>query len=178
LRIITNFISKEEEELLLKEIGNVNIKEWRRNTWNGRRESIYWGAKLNILKREVLPGPPLPLWCEFLIERMRTIDDLSSFVPNHLHINHYIKDKYHSIKPHVDDRMLGGERFVIISLVGDCTMTMIKEDKPDYTMRVLLPRFSLEIMQKTSRYAWKHAIFNKDFHHNERISIIFRQVER
>lgn len=48
----------------------------------------------------------------------------------------------------MDDRQFGGEIFVIVSLVNDCTMIMSREKNPNDFIRVLLPRFSLEIMSK------------------------------
>ncbi len=48
----------------------------------------------------------------------------------------------------MDDRHFGGEVFVILSLVSDCTMTLSRESNPGDSIRVSLPRLSLEIMSK------------------------------
>ncbi len=48
----------------------------------------------------------------------------------------------------MDDRHFGGEVFVILSLVSDCTMTLSRESNPSDFIRVPLPRLSLEIMSK------------------------------
>ena len=99
---------------------------------------------------------------------------LLGWKPNEVNANYYKKQNKHYLSAHFDDRRLSGELLANISLRGDCEMEF-HNPKTNIRKRVFLPRRSLQIVTKESRYDWTHAIPLECFHDDERVSLTFRK---
>ena len=98
---------------------------------------------------------------------------MAGWKPNECNSNKYIKSKGHYLTAHFDDRELSGELLANISLGGDAEM-VYENPKTKKTVSVYLPRRSLQIVSKESRYSWTHAIPHASLHCEERVSLTFR----
>eukprot|EP00943_MAST-04B_sp_MAST-4B-sp1_P002520 g2520.t1 len=119
----------------------------------------------------------IPKFLDFVVERMcknQKYFPLLGWKPNEVNANFYQRKKKHYLSAHFDDRRLSGELLANISLGGDCEMEFANP-KTGVRKRVLLPRRSLQIVSKESRYVWTHAIPLECFHCDERISLTFRK---
>jgi len=176
LRLIENFISEAEEQTLLEHLRREEAA-WATTTRNGERLSVFYGVDFDITTGQSQPGEPLPSFVQFLLDRIRLTNGLEgSAVPNHLHVNWYVRDRGHYIRPHVDHRAAGGDEILVVSLLGDAVMELRRESNASDVVLVDLPRRSLEVMAKESRYKWLHSIPNSHLKHPERISLVFRHI--
>ena len=94
----------------------------------------------------------------------------------------YIKARGHSLEPHVDDRFLSDSIVCNLSMGCDAVMEYTKEkrrksDPPNSTVpiQVRLPRRSLQIMQGSWRYDYRHGIPNANLLGEKRVSVTFRR---
>ena len=119
----------------------------------------------------------IPSFLDFVVERMcknQKYFPLLGWKPNEVNANYYKKQNKHYLSAHFDDRRLSGELLANISLRGDCEMEF-HNPKTNIRKRVFLPRRSLQIVTKESRYDWTHAIPLECFHDDERVSLTFRK---
>ena len=167
LKIIEDFITKEEEESILKEI---NSKEWLTNI---KRRVQHYGYEFNYLTNNIDVTKKigdLPSYCDKFYFK----DDVDQ-----LTINEY--EPGIGIKPHIDTHSAFEDGLYVISLESDIVMLFQKED---VHKNVVLPRRSLLILEKESRYAWRHCIWYRKqdlidgrlVNRKRRISLTFRKV--
>ena len=173
--VFKDFISKEEEIRLVGEIDACNPK-WHMSNWNGKCDSKTWGLEVDVVKRVVgKVRRPIPEAFRFMIKKMTSGEylPLAGFVPNECNSNSYKKEQGHWLRAHVDDRQLSGELLANISLLSDSYMTY-RHEKTGEEVRVFLPRRSLQVVSKESRYDWTHEIRKSDILDSRRVSITFR----
>ena len=176
-----NFITPDEEAELLAWVDKG--QEWKRSKWNGKHLVKHWGVKTDFTLQECRPPNPalgellLPKKLEFLVDRMQAQipEFLGNWIPNECNANRYVKRAGHFIGAHFDSRNLSGEIIVNLSLGSDAKMTFSKTSSE--TNKVLLPRRSLSIMSKESRYTWKHSIANADLLGETRVSFNWRKAK-
>lgn len=171
LCLLPEFITEDEEQLLLKEIERdlkrhpyekdhwdeaiVNFRESERKHWN----------KCN----------------EVVIDRLRS----ASFDPNckqlpYAHVLDLAQDGY--IKPHIDSVRFCGDTVAILSLLSDCVLKLVHDEQKSKSVKCLVPRRSLYILRGASRYDYTHEILRneesffreKAVHKSRRISIVCR----
>jgi alkylated DNA repair dioxygenase AlkB len=159
LKLITDFISEEEEKVILS-----NLAPPRKTT------------KSNLLRNSIKRyGSSLPYETNMVSDIIPNyLDKISQKIvecgyleikPNSVSINEYLKGN--SIAPHIDTKT-SGEVISILSLLSDATMVFTKENE---TFSIKLPIRSLVQMRGEIRYDWKHSVPPvKD----TRYSIVFR----
>lgn len=159
--IISDFISKEEEDFILNKINKSNGVSSR--LFCGRNSVIRYGSdncyKTNIVSSEI------PDYFDFLIKRLVS-SKLLDTEPNSLGINEYLKGQ--GINPHIDNEKCG-EIISVLSLLSDAVM-IFKNKKEEY--QVSLPARCLVQMRGKIRYDWTHEILPVE---NTRYSIVFRK---
>ena len=173
--VFKNFLSKVEERQLVREIDTCDPK-WHVSSWNGKCESKTWGLEVDVVKRVVgKVRRPIPAAFDFMIEKMTSGEylPLAGFVPNECNSNSYKTELGHWLRAHVDDRQLSGELLANVSLLSDSYMTY-RHAKTGQEVRVFLPRRSLQVVSKESRYDWTHEIRKHDILNSRRVSITFR----
>jgi alkylated DNA repair dioxygenase AlkB len=175
LTIEPDFITVQEHDDLLNFI---NSKQW-----NGRgvepnaelkRRTMQFGALFRYKTRKIESKVvPLPNQFDFLVSRL---SKYSSF--NHLVINEY--EVGQGIMPHIDSPALFGPVICSLSLMSDCVMRFESEDGE--LIDVHLPNRSLLVMERESRYKYKHSISKLEteqlgdlvIQRAKRVSITFR----
>lgn len=180
LKILFDFISKDEEVELLKNIDNSN---WLTDL---KRRVQHYGYKYDYKARSIDQTffiGDIPTWLMFLSERLQQ-QKIIDFVPDQAIINEYIDDQ--GIAAHIDCEPCFGDTIISISLGGQCVMNFQKEQtsKEDDKIPLLVKPQSLIVMKGESRYNWYHGIvgrksdkFNGQTHKRQRrVSITFRKV--
>ncbi|EFA02043.1 alkylated DNA repair protein alkB homolog 8 [Tribolium castaneum] len=177
LRIITNFVSEEEEARLLalcqfEDGGSMKHRLVKHYGYEFRYD-------INNVDKEKPLSEGIPQECDFLWRRLPF-----EFRPNQLTINRYNPGQ--GIPSHVDTHSAFGDPILSLSLSSDVVM----EFKKDETICVLLPRRSLLVMAGESRYEWTHGIVPRtfDFYNDEggchcfkrgvRVSFTFRKIRK
>ncbi|XP_014472952.1 PREDICTED: alkylated DNA repair protein alkB homolog 8 isoform X2 [Dinoponera quadriceps] len=184
LTLIENFITKEQEESLLRTLD-----------WDGRestssrlkhRQAIHFGYKFeygtNIIN-PYRPITPIPQDYKFL----QTLFDKHGhkYTYDQLTINKYSPGQ--GIPPHVDTHSVFEDTILSLSLGSSCVMNFKRTDRK---IDVFLPARSLLIMTGEARYAWTHGISprrndvidtgngNTIQERDTRVSFTFRKVRR
>ncbi len=147
LRLLPNFISKEEEMDLLK---SINKQSW--GTQLSRRVQHY-GYRYDYKNKNLAEKlGDLPEWSEFIVDRIQHTLAETNTKFNQMIINEYKPGQ--GIAAHTDSKMFG-PIIVSLSLGSDTVMRFVcKADKTD----LVLPRRSLLILQDEARYNYTHEI--------------------
>lgn len=149
LSTIENFISEAEEHTLLVAIDAA--------PWSDilKRRTQHYGYTYGYKGRKLEPAAPIPVWCEFLYERLRDAGLIpeGKTKPDQLIVNEYIPGQ--GISAHIDANIFG-DTIISLSLGSRCMMIFSCEGRENKTL-VLQPR-SLTIMQGPARRVWKHEI--------------------
>lgn len=158
LSILPDFISDEEENILLTHIGAIEQKILPK----GRSKIIRFGSSLpydNFVKSETIPDFLLRIAQKLVEEKL--VDEM----PDSISINEYRPGGF--IPRHIDSRE-SGEVITVLSLLSDTEMLFQKRNEK---FTIALPRKSLVQMRGESRWKWEHSIPKVD---NLRYSIVFR----
>jgi alkylated DNA repair dioxygenase AlkB len=181
-KIINNFISEEEEKLLLHKIDN---ESW--DDLSLKRRVQHYGYKYDY-KSSTLDSfyylGKLPDWSDFLVEKWLNI---LNFIPDQLIVNEYIPGQ--GISKHIDNIHIFGEYVVSVSLGSDIVMNMsYGTTKKSF----LLKARTMLILSKDARWKWAHDIPSRKVDKNitdsltgniinlkrgRRVSITFRKVK-
>jgi len=195
LFLIYDFISEEEEELLLKSIEN-DTQQWRKYLFNGEHLVKQWGyitqhaipgEKSGFVRKNIIEKgePDLPVYFTILVERVmkllkhnknlpiETRRELDDFIITECNCNCYIKNENHHVNYHFDDRGLSGKALINLSLNSAGSMRYKNNDNGNDII-VELPRRTLQIVTGEARWNFKHAIFASDIADEKRISLTFR----
>jgi alkylated DNA repair dioxygenase AlkB len=162
IKIIPNFITKEEEQQLL-----LHIKPSRVTVGVGVRNNIIrYGSTLPynapILSKE------LPDWILPIVERVKGSDSEWIEMPDSITINEYHKGQ--AIDWHIDSKK-SGPIISVLSLKSRATMGLRKTSPPEAKEYLLEPR-SLINLSGEQRWKWEHCIFSVP---DSRFSIVFRK---
>ncbi|EFN89740.1 Alkylated DNA repair protein alkB-like protein 8 [Harpegnathos saltator] len=184
LTLIENFITKDQEESLLKTLNWDNCES--SSLQLKHRQVKHFGYEFqygtNIVNLEK-PIAPIPQDYKFL----QTLFDKHGhkYMYDQLTINKYLPGQ--GIPPHVDTHSVFEDTILSLSLGSLCVMNFRRTDRK---IDVLLPARSLLIMTGEARYAWTHGISPR---HNDvidtengsttqkrgtRVSFTFRKVRR
>lgn len=180
LKILFDFINKEEEIELLK---NIDKSNWLTDL---KRRVQHYGYKYDYKARRIDQSffiGEIPTWLKFLCERLQQ-QKIIDFVPDQAIINEYVDDQ--GIAPHIDCEPCFGDTIISISLGGQCVMNFQKEptSKEEEKVPLLITPHTLIVMTDESRFNWYHGIvgrksdkFNGQIHKRQRrVSITFRKV--
>lgn len=176
LRIIENFITREEERHLLEQI---NSNEWDDTL---KRRTQHYGFSYNYTQKTISRDNylgPLPDYTTFIIDRMIN-QKLITQRPVQLINNEYLPGQ--GIAAHTDARVFG-DTVTSLSLGSHCGFTFTRELSQ---VEIFLKPRTLIIMSGDSRYKWNHSIpgrksdINPTTKVNEkrgtRVSMTFRTV--
>lgn len=179
LFLIHEFITEDEEQLLIKALEN-DSQKWRKYLFNGEHLVKQFGLvtqhgipgdnKTGYVRRNNVDNgePNLPSYFQFLIERVMTVlkhninlpvttkRELDDFIITECNCNCYIKSENHHVNYHFDDRGLSGKALINLSLISAGSMRYKKNDDD---IIVSLPRRTLQIVSGEARWSFKHAIF-------------------
>ena len=160
MQYYSNYITKEEEEYLLKIIdSNPWCKDIRR-----RQQHIgykYYHTRHNLPFSQPLEQPKdiLPLKpFEFLITRLEQdgIFPIDNHLPTQILVNEYIEDQ--RIASHKDNEEAFGKDVISLSLLDPVYMTMKKCEDINIETKVLMERRSILVLKGDARFKWKHGI--------------------
>jgi alkylated DNA repair dioxygenase AlkB len=159
LKIITKFITKEEEKILIKEIN--------KNNWNDdlSRLTQHYGYKYNYKNRNVKNSDyigNLPVWFEQIINKIKNINNINDD-PEQIIINRYLPGE--GIGPHIDSQTAFKNKIYSISLGSGTT---IKFKNKDITHNIYLPRRAFLLMENDARYKYTHEIEKK---HTDKVKV-------
>lgn len=113
--------------------------------------------------------------------------ELRDFKPNECNANSYFAAEKHYLRPHFDDRTLSGPILMNLSLGGEAQMTYAKPVNAslptsaiaagafEHTVRVPLPRRTLQLVTGAARWSYTHEIRREDVLSPRRMSLTFRQ---
>lgn len=149
LTIISNFITPQEEETLLKDIQK---EEWdtRLKRWTQHYGYEYQYTSRTITKDNYLGE--LPKWSNFVTEKIKKTEYFDKEI-NQIIVNRYLPGE--GIYAHIDVPTIFGNTIYSLSLESGCIMTFTKGSE---SVDCYLNPRSLLIMTGDARYKWKHEI--------------------
>lgn len=159
-RLICNFISAEEEKLLMAEIDG---REWSETM---KRRTQHYGHAYHFsapIGRRLSKTEPVPeLFKKVIWSKLTTLGLYRDKMPNQCIVNEYLPGQ--GISPHVDDPDAFQETICSLSMLCDYPMQFTKTGagagaKSELT--VWLPRLSLLVLTGESRYLWRHGIASR-----------------
>jgi alkylated DNA repair dioxygenase AlkB len=170
LRYQDDFLSEEEEQLLIHEIGKVDFKPFRFQQWTGKRLTATFGWRYDFENGTFGPAEPLPA---FLLPLRRRAARFASLFEKELEQALLIRyDVGAGIGWHRDRPLF--EQVVGISLGSPATFAFRRRREKGFD-RVKLPLKprSIYLLSDEARHDWEHGI---DRHDTPRWSITFRSL--
>jgi alkylated DNA repair dioxygenase AlkB len=177
-----DFITEEEEKLIMKELDCELKLKWNYERHTGMHREKRFGVDHDIWNRDVrAPRNPLPSFMHtILIPKLKRIASMHGCVPNDANAIDYRRADGDSLKAHVDDRKKHKEPIANISLCGDCFMTFRNQaahrNLAVAEKKVLLKRRCLQVITGAARYDFSHAIDNNDLLSDRRVSLTMRET--
>lgn len=166
LGYVDDFISADEEAQLMEHIDG--------SVWDTtlKRRTQHYGYRYNYTQGSVAQvAPPIPEWCNFLIERF-------DVRPDQLIINEY--EPGQGIGPHIDSVSSFADGIVSVSLGADIVMEF-KHKTSGATKSLQLKRRSMLSLHREARYDWRHSITAKKsdsfIMRKRRVSLTFRKIK-
>lgn len=147
LTYIKNFISVEEETLLLEFI---NKETWLTDL---KRRVQHYGYKYDYKKRNIdlsMFIGSLPEWSKFLTDKFVSLNMLNA---DQLIVNEYLVGQ--GISDHIDCEPCFGENIISISLGSTCVMNFKNGIEKE---ELFLEQGSLLLLSGDARYKWTHGI--------------------
>lgn len=177
LLYVPNFITKEEESLL---INVINSQSWLADI---KRRVQHYGYKYDYKARTINYSMflgPLPIWAMAIAKRLLQEGYISQ-EPDQLIINEYLPGQ--GIANHVDCEPCFGDSVISISLASNCVMDFVNINTRQ-KIELMLETRSLVVISNEARYKWTHGITQRksDFYNGVkygrkiRISMTFRKV--
>jgi alkylated DNA repair dioxygenase AlkB len=194
LYIIEEFITKDEEKEIIKNLDNCPSGPWKFSSFNGKCMSRTYGFKTQfgkpgeqrlIRRNDVNKGEPdIPhyLGHHTILKRLYSLvrtypNELQALDGTVKDINECNANSYnapdHFLRPHFDDRFLSGPFLVNLSMGRSGYMTYSKKEKD---IEILLPRRCLQIVTGPSRWDYMHEIKEGAFldDGSRRVSVTWR----
>ena len=181
LFVYPNFLTEEEESIILQELDVHDSVSWKPSYFNGKSIGKRWGVHCNLRDRRVDAAQcPLPDCIHnILLPKLQNLLPMQGCFPNEANAIDYRRKQGHWLKSHVDDRSLSKEPIANLSLAGDCYMTFTNQaphrNLAVQSKRVLLKNRCLQILTGKSRYDFSHGIANEDLLSDRRVSITMRE---
>lgn len=192
--LVPNFISVEEEQLLLKEVlrKGAPVLDKSHLKFSNTRQQEY-GPAISDAMELVKDGlaSRFPPRCQALAAKvvaearrrgLAGAEALAVKGVDFLRVNHYYADGGGYMHKHMDSNKCFGPIIACCSLLSDAAMTFYDTHGNSFGMakvhgmaEVRIPRRSLYFMTGPSRSQWQHGI-RKDQCPNERVSLTFRSV--
>ncbi|WP_374461437.1 alpha-ketoglutarate-dependent dioxygenase AlkB [Chryseobacterium taeanense] len=170
-----DFLTKEEEKLILTEIDNA---KWETNL---KRRVQHYGYIYDYKKKNIdqdLKIGKLPDWLVLLEQKIKTDFNLGNSFDQVI-INEYQPGQ--GISGHIDCVPCFEDVIISISLLSQCIMQFSKDEK---RYELLLKPRSILLLSGEARYSWKHGIkavkndkwLDTIIPRERRISITFRKI--
>lgn len=181
LSLITNFITQEEHDALLKFI--YEQKEWA--SAPGQRRVLQYGYKYNYTERDAKPEKTTPIPDLFVKVLLRKLEESKEIK---LKVDQVIVNEYEpgqGIAPHIDHTKHFGPVVASLSLGWAYNMNFAKQGGEE-KKQLLLPVCSLLVLQDEARYKWTHSIERRlddtlptgeTAERGTRVSITFRSMK-
>ncbi len=173
LKHITNFITPEQEQLLLK---TVDEEPWLSDL---SRRVQHYGYKYNYKERSISTSMaigPLPLWSQLLAAQIRA-DNYIPHMPDQMIVNEYLPGQ--GIGAHIDCIPCFDDHIASVSLGSRTKMVFTNKERTKRIDLDLYPR-DLLVFSGESRYEWLHAIarttHDAGMPRGRRVSLTFRKV--
>jgi alkylated DNA repair dioxygenase AlkB len=177
LQYIPNFITRNEEQQLLKTIDN---QVWINDL---KRRVQHYGFKYDYKARRIdhsMRLGNLPEWLDILAYKLFELGYFNEN-PDQVIVNEY--EIGQGISPHIDCEPCFEDTVISLSLNSTAVMEFINENSLEKIPVLLEPR-SIVVLKGESRYHWKHTIpaRQKDifdgiiFNRKRRVSLTFRKV--
>ena len=151
-----DFISKDEEQALLKEIAALPLEEAKYKIFTARRRTASFGSSYDFDTNELGPAPRIP---EFLLPLRARVGVLTGANPGAL--EHVLVTEYRPGTELGWHRDVGEfERVVGVSLAGRCRMRF-RHYPPEKGAKIftleLEPR-SVYVLRDEIRWRWQHSV--------------------
>lgn len=182
LFVFPDFITEEEESVILKEIDDDSIQLWSSARHTGHNRQKHWGVDHDLWSQNLRPPKyELPSFMHtVLIPRLQRLKCMQGCTPNYVNAVDYHRALEHSLGAHVDDRKKYKEPIANLSLAGDCYMTFgniqLHRNLAVREERVLLPRRCLQVMTGKARYDFSHCIETEQLLSARRVSVTMRET--
>lgn len=176
LRLLQDFITPEEEEVLLATIDSL---DWDRSM---KRRVQHYGWRYDYKARKVDPKNylgPLPAWAQKLAERLLKLQVVSE-LPDQVIVNNY--DGNQGITKHIDCPECFSGPVATISLLATWDMVFTRKLENGTSERFVqaLPQRSVAVLAGEARSDWYHEIPARISEYGvpriRRVSITFRKV--
>lgn len=185
-----------------KVVENLEKTSWSASQ-SGKRNQNF-GPAVNFKEMKITVGDfvEFPRYAKFLHERLHSFPSLENFCPIEQCVLECDPVKGASIVPHIDDCWVWGDRVLTVNCCGESVLTLtkykgdcnrynlksasneyvtagsyhtdIKHDWNDVVIRVLMPEFSLVVLQGPARYQFEHSVLPEDVL-ERRICLTFRE---
>jgi alkylated DNA repair dioxygenase AlkB len=154
---VPNFISPEDEAMLLAKIRNLPLKEAKYREFTAKRRIVSYGGTYDFSHRELLPATPIPPFLYPLREQIARWITVSPQEFEHAVIAEYRPGTqlgWHRDVPEFE--IVAG-----VSLAGPCRMRLRpyppKKGRRDSLSIDLEPR-SAYVLRNEARWGWQHSI--------------------
>ncbi|GKY92377.1 hypothetical protein MPSEU_000208600 [Mayamaea pseudoterrestris] len=180
LYLIENFLSQEEELLILSDLDQSNAQQaWVREKHTGSHFEKRFGIDHDLWSKHLRPPVhPMPRWFHGIVSSklQQVAFLLQNCVPNEMNVIDYRSSRGDHLKAHMDDRVKYKEPIVNLSLAGDCYMVFAKERDASVAKKILLKRRTLQVLTGKARYEWTHGIEASDILSDRRVSVTMRET--
>jgi alkylated DNA repair dioxygenase AlkB len=168
-----DFISHEEESLLISQLSSIDLQTFLFRGYEAKRRVISYGYDYHFDSRSISEGLPIPSELNWLLERTAKKLDLAPAEIKEVLVTHYPENSvinWHRDAPPFE--LIAG-----VSLQSDCNFRLrpyLKElQNRKSIVKVPVARRSLYVMKGASREDWEHSIQPVK---NPRYSITFRTL--
>lgn len=182
LFIYYDFITEEEEDVIMKVLDNEFEVKWKPERHTGSHREKRFGVDHDLWNRDVRgPKHALPAFVHtILIPKLKRVASMKGCIPNEINSIDYRKAGGNSLEAHVDDRAKHKEPIANLSLFGDCLMTYRNQSPSRHPAitekKVLLKRRCLQVLTGSARYDFSHGISNEDLLSDRRVSLTMRET--
>lgn len=152
-----DFVSREEEQVLLQAIQQLDLQQMKFHEYEAKRKVISFGQGWSFTEQRLKQGEPIPAAFYFLVERIAghliiPASSIAQFL-----VTEYPKDSV--INWHRDAPPF--ETIVGISLLSDCTFKLRPHDNTKQTksatVSLNVKRRSMYTMTGVAKTAWQHS---------------------
>ena len=177
-----DFITKEEEDVIMKDLDKNYEMKWKLEHHSGKHREKCFGVDHDLWSRHIrAPKHALPPSIQnIIIPKLKRLASMQGCIPNEANSIDYMRAQGDFLAAHVDDRSKHKEPVANLSLCGDCFMTYANQSKSRNLhiteTKVLLKRRCLQVMTGNARYDFSHAIYNEDLLSSRRVSLTMRET--
>ena len=155
LRFIPDFITSQEEALLVEEASRLSFKDVVMHGVAAKRHTLHYGYDYGYESWKLTPGPPVPAFLEPLRDKAASLVGAAPRDLAEVLLTEYPPGA--GIGWHRDAPMFGPE-VVGVSLGAGCVMRFRPESRGRTGFELALPRRSAYVLGGDARRVWQHSI--------------------